>query len=46
MITLNIQFTDAEHKRMRKAKLKARGNKSCLSWHEFILRKCCKGVRR
>lgn len=41
MKTLNITFTDAEHRRMLKAKKKY--HKS-VTWHQFILVKCCKGI--
>jgi hypothetical protein len=41
MKSLYVTFTDAEFARMLKAKHENKGN---LSWHEFILRKCAKGV--
>jgi hypothetical protein len=43
MKTLNITFTDAEYKRLIKAKTSKASDKH-YSWHEFILVKCCKGI--
>jgi len=45
MKTLNVTFTDAEYKRLHKAKLlhiKEKNNR--ISWERFILVKCCVGV--
>lgn len=41
MKELKIIFTDAEFRRMKKAKKLKNGN---LSWHTFILLVCCKGI--
>lgn len=41
MKTLNVTFTDAEYRKLRKAKLKLEGeHKSFYSWHKFIFTKC------
>lgn len=45
MKTLNITFTDAEYKRLLKAKrLYCEKRKGNVSWHLFILRVCAKNV--
>ena len=40
MKTLNITFTDAEFRKLKKAKKLT----SYKSWHQFIIIKCTKGV--
>lgn len=40
MINLNVEFTEQEYRRMKKAKIKAK----CSSWHQFIVTRCCKKV--
>ena len=46
MKTLNITFTDSEYNKLRKAKEIAEEiRKGSVSWHFFILNKCCKGLR-
>jgi len=45
MKVLNITFTDDEYKRLVKARNKySKEHNTRISWHNFILRKCCKGV--
>ena len=43
MKTLNITFTDGEHARLIKAK-RISEKKNAMSWHDYIIRCCCKGV--
>lgn len=43
MKSLYITFTDAEFQRLAKAKFNHRKS-SNMTWHEFILVKCAKGV--
>jgi hypothetical protein len=44
MRTLNVTFTDAEYKRLLKAK-RSLDKFNNYSWHAFILRFCANGVR-
>ena len=44
MKTLNITFTDAEYRRMFKAKMQYKGDTN-ICWRSFIIAKCCKGVQ-
>lgn len=39
MITINVTFTDQEHKKLKKAKKAS----PYQTWHEFIFRMCSKG---
>jgi len=40
MKTLNITFTDAEFRKLKKAKRKS----VYVSWHQFIICSCTKGI--
>lgn len=44
MKTLNITFTDAEFKRLLKAKRKY--SLKSTNWHYFIIVKCCEGITK
>jgi hypothetical protein len=44
MKTINVTFTDHEFRRLIKAKQKKEIKRS-YSWHEFILNKCCLGIK-
>ena len=45
MKTLNITFTDAEYKRLFNVK-KNFDKFNSISWHRFILVKCCKKEKK
>jgi hypothetical protein len=42
MKELMIKFTDEEMRRLREAKKKQKSKN--LSWHQFIIYKCCRGI--
>jgi hypothetical protein len=45
MKVLNITFTDAEYKRLVKARNKySKEHNTLISWHNFILRTCASGI--